>query len=249
MSGAGRALSSAGAIEPIGTVGGVDFAVLGPLEVRGSGGPIALGRGRPRRLLIALLLRAGRVVPSDVLIDQVWGAHPPTDGANALQVQVSYLRRALGLPPDGGPPALRTIAGGYVLDVTPDAVDLHRFERLLASAVEHLSEPSVGVVEAALAELEVALGLWRGEPLQEVAYEQFAAAEVERLDELRATALEREIDARLLLGRHEDAVPALRRLIADHPLREHFRAQLVLALYRCGRQADALRGVAARDRC
>ena len=121
---------------------------------------------------------------------------------------------------------------------------MHRFERLVASAAERLASRSADDAEAALAELRRGVGLWRGEPLQDVAYEPFAAAEVERLRELRATALEHEIDARLMLGRHEEAVPALRQLIAEYPLREHLRAQLVLALYRSGRQAEALRAFA-----
>ena len=114
--------------------------MLGPLEVRADGGTIELARGRPRRLLISLVLRARRVVPADVLIDQVWDVHPPADAANALQVQVSYLRRVLRLPSVGGPPALRTLAGGYLLDVAPDSVDVDRFERLVASAAERLGE-------------------------------------------------------------------------------------------------------------
>ena len=226
----------------------MEFALLGPLEVRGSDGPIEVGRGRPRRLLITLLLRVGRVVPTDVLIDQVWGDRAPADAANALQGQVSYLRRALGLSPTGGGPALRTAAGGYQLDVCPEAVDMVRFERLVASARERLTAGSVDEVEAALADLRDALDLWRGEPLQEFADQPFVVPEVERLRELQSAAREYEVEARLLLGRHEKVVPVLRRLIADYPLREHLRAQLVLALYRCGRQADALRAyTAARD--
>jgi predicted ATPase/DNA-binding SARP family transcriptional activator len=219
----------------------VEFAILGPLQVRRHGRNIPLRRGRPRALLTALLLRAGKVVSTDVLIDEVWGEQGLTNAANTLQVQVSYLRRALGLPATGDAPALRTVAGGYVLDVEPDSVDVHRFERLVTSAAGRLTKGEHLDAGAALAELREALDLWRGRPLQDVAYEQFAVADVDRLDELRAAALEYEIDARLLLGQHELAVPALRQLIAEHPLRERFRAQLVVALYRSGRQADALR--------
>ena len=219
--------------------------MLGPLEVRGESGPIALSQGRPRRLLIALLLRVGRVVPSDVLIDDVWGERAPADPVNALQVQVSYLRRALELPPAGEAPALRTVGGGYVLDVPPQSIDLHRFGRLVASAAERLARQSPGEAEAALFELRSALELWRGEPLQDVLHEQFATAAVDRLGELHAAAKEHDIDARLQLGRHEEAVQLLRPLIVEHPLRERLRAQLVLALYRSGRQADALRAFGA----
>jgi predicted ATPase/DNA-binding SARP family transcriptional activator len=219
----------------------VEFALLGPLEVRCDGGSIPLRRGRPRTLLLSLLLRVGRVVPTDVLIDDVWREHPLSDPANALQGQVSYLRRVLRLSSTGPAPALRTSAGGYVLDIDPASVDVRRFERQVSSAGDRLGNPNSGDAEAALSELRSALDLWRGEPLQDVASEPFAVAEVQRLRELRAAALEYEIDALLVLGRHEQAVPALRRLIAEHPLRERFRAQLVLALYRSGRQADALR--------
>ena len=219
----------------------MEFALLGPLEVRCESGLIPLRRARPRTLLISLLLRVGRVVPTDVLIDDVWREHPLSDPANALQAQVSYLRRVLRLSSTGPAPALRTTFGGYVLDVDPASVDVRRFERQVSSAAERLGSPTSGDAEVALSELRSALDLWRGEPLQDVAHEPFAAAEVQRLRELRAAALEYEIDALLLLGHHEQAVPALRGLIAEHPLRERFRAQMVLALYRSGRQADALR--------
>jgi DNA-binding SARP family transcriptional activator len=195
----------------------VDFAVLGPLEVRSDSGPILVSRGRPRRLLIALLLRPRRVVPGDVLVDQVWGDRPPTDAANALHGQVSYLRRVLGLAADGVAPALRTVAGGYVLDLADELLDVRRFERLVASATERLANGTADDVEAALGELRAAIGLWRGEPLQDVIYEQFAEVEIGRLSELRAVAVEHEIHARLLLGRHEEAVPAL---IGEYPMRE-----------------------------
>ena len=219
----------------------MEFALLGPLEVRCDSGLIPLKRRRPRTLLISLLLRVGRVVPADVLIDDVWRDHPLSDPANALQGQVSYLRRVLRLSSTGPAPALRTTVGGYVLDVDPASVDVRRFERQVSSAAGRLGDPTSGDAEVALSELRAALSLWRGEPLQDVAHEPFAVAEVQRLRELRATALEHEIDALLLLGHHEQAVPALRRLIAEHPLRERFRAQMVLALYRSGRQAEALR--------
>ena len=128
-----------------------------------------------------------------------------------------------------------------MLDVEPDQVDVHRFEERVSSAGARLEHPSKADAEAALGELHAALDLWRGEPLQDAKYEPFVLAEVEHSHELRAVALEYEIEARLLLGRHEQAVPALRQLIAEYPMRERFRAQLMLALYRSGRQADALR--------
>jgi len=166
---------------------------------------------------------------------------PPADPSNALQVQVSYLRRTLPLPGGDALPALRTVGGGYLLDVEPDHVDIHRFERGVSSATSSLSAPTRQDAEAALGQLRAALALWRGEPLLDVAFEKFAAAEVARLDELRMVAVEREIDALLLLGRHDEVAPMLQRLVAEQPLRERMRAQLVLALYRLGRQAEALR--------
>ncbi|HET6836216.1 MAG TPA: helix-turn-helix domain-containing protein, partial [Acidimicrobiales bacterium] len=122
----------------------MEFALLGPLEVRCDSGSIPLRRGRPRTLLISLLLRVGRVVPTDVLIDDVWREHPLSDPANALQSQVSYLRRVLRLPSTGSAPALRTSAGGYVLDVDPASVDVRRFERHVSSAGERLGNQTSG---------------------------------------------------------------------------------------------------------
>ena len=200
-----------------------------------------LRRGRPRTVLISLLLQAGQAVRADVLIEHVWGDDLPSNALNALQVHVSYLRRTLGLAADGEAPALRTVAGGYLIDVSDECLDVHRFERDIARAAQELAQPSREGAEAALVGLREALSLWRGDPLQDVAYNSFAIAEIERLHELRASALEYEIDALLALGKHDATVPALRRLIADFPLRERFRAQLVLALYRSGRQAEALR--------
>ena len=226
----------------------VEFAVLGPLEVRCDGEPLRLRRGRPRALLIALLLRVGRSVPADVLIDEVWGAEPPADAGNALQVLVSYLRRSLRLPATGPAPALRTMAGGYELDVEADQIDVYRFERAVSSAVQQLADPTVEQAELALEELQSTLALWRGPALQDVAYEAFVGAEVDRLSELRAVALEFEVEAMLRLGRHDEAIPALRQLVVDHPLRERFPAQLIVALYRAGRQADALRAFDATRR-
>jgi predicted ATPase/DNA-binding SARP family transcriptional activator len=217
----------------------VEFAVLGPLEVRRGDDVLAVRRGRSRIVLISLLLRAGQVVPVDVLVEHAWGDRLPADSANALQVQISYLRRALRLHGDDG--ELRTVGAGYALRVAPERIDLHRFEHGVSSAADRLRTASPGDAEAALDELAAALRLWRGEPLQDVAYEPFAVAEVARLHELHAAALEYQVDARLLLGDHEQVVPMLHQLVGDHPLRERPRAQLMLALYRCGRQADALR--------
>ena len=220
----------------------MEFAILGPLEVRDDGRLLTLRQGRARSLLTALLLRLGQVASADALVEEVWGEQVLADASNALQVQVSYLRRTVGLGSGVGRPALRTAGAGYLLDVEPDSLDAHRFEFLIHSAASS-GPPAPLPVDAkvALDELRAALGLWRGEPLQDLPDAPSAVAETARLEELRAAALEYEIDARLALGEHELAVPALRQLIAEQPLHERLRAQLTLALYRSGRQADALR--------
>ena len=197
--------------------------MLGPVEVRSGGRPVAIGRGKQRALLALLLLEAGRVVPAERLIDELWGERPPPTAATALQVYVSKLRKALG----GG--AIRTSAPGYVLECEPDDLDLRRFERLTADA--RGADP-----EHAARLLREALALWRGSPLADVDLPVEAA----RLEELRLAALERRFEAELTLGHGGDLVAELEALVAEHPLREPFRAQLMVALYQAGRQADAL---------
>jgi predicted ATPase/DNA-binding SARP family transcriptional activator len=223
----------------------LEFAMLGPLEVRRGGAVVSLRRGLPRRVLISLLLRAGRTVPADVLIEELWADDLPTNAANALQSHVSYLRRALALPSSGDTEALRTVDGGYRLDVPPQSIDVVCFEDAVSTASEHVRSGTRADAATALELIASALALWRGTPLADVASEQFAMAEVQRLLDLRVVALEHEIDARLLVGDHEGAVPRLRQLVVEHPLRERFWAQLALASYRCGRQADALRAIDA----
>ena len=219
----------------------MEFAVLGPLEVRDDGRLLALRQGRPRSLLTALLLRLGRVASVDALVEEVWGEQVLADSVNALQVQVSYLRRAVGLGSGPGRPALRRVGAGYLLDVDPDALDARRFESLIRSAAARLAAPRPVDANVALDELRAALGLWRGDPLQDLPDAPSAVAETARLEELRAAALEYEVDARLVIGEHDLVVPGIRQLIAEHPLRERLRAQLALALYRSGRQGEALR--------
>ena len=198
----------------------MEFQILGPLEVRDDGEPVALGGGKQRALLALLLLRPNEVVSSDRLIDELWHGEPPETARKALQVHVSNLRKALG---EG---RIVTQAPGYRLRVEPGELDLERFETLRG----------VGDADG----LRSALAIWRGAPLADFAYEPFAQAERHRLEELRLTTIEQRIEADLELGRHADLVPELERLVADEPLRERPRAQLMLALYRCGRQADAL---------
>src|SRR4051812_30410641 len=162
---------------------------------------------------------------------------------NALQTQISYLRKAL--TPVGAPPLIVTEPGGYALVVDPEQIDARRFEALVHSA-EHAVAASDGAdLNGALVSLDDALGLWRGEPLSDVGDVPFAVGEITRLTELFWQARERRLDVLLALGRHAEAVSELASLVEDHPLRERFHEQLALALYRCGRQADALRAVAA----
>ena len=210
----------------------LEVRILGTLEVRRDGAPLRL-KGRVRSSLVALLvLSAGEAVSADRLIDELWPGNDP--GARArLQVYVSQLRKALGS--DAG--VVETRPGGYALVLEPDALDAQRFERLAAVGREALA---AGEPERALETLSEALGLWRGPALADLAYESFAAVPAARLEELRLGAREDRIDADLALGRHAELIAELEGLVAEEPLRERVRRQLMLALYRCGRQADAL---------
>jgi DNA-binding SARP family transcriptional activator len=198
----------------------VEFRILGPLEVVDAGASLSLGGARQRAVLALLLTRPNEVVSLDRLIDELWGNEPPRTAANTVQYYVSQLRKLLGAE------RIVTQPPGYSIRVEPDELDLQRFERLLQR----------GDGDA----LHGALALWRGPALADFAYEPFAREEIARLEELRIVALERRIDADLELGRHGELVGELERLVAQHPLRERFRAQLMLALYRSGRQAEAL---------
>ena len=205
----------------------LDLRILGPLEVSDETGPITLGGQRQRALLAVLALSPGRVVATDRLVDLLWGEGAPKTAMASLQNGVAQLRKALGAE------TLETRAPGYVLCITPDQVDAHRFERSLSDARglpadqrrEHLSR---------------SLAMWRGPVLADFAFENFAQSEIRRLDELRFAALAERIDADLELGRHGDVIGELEGLVAEHPLRESFLQQLMVALYRAGRQAEAL---------
>jgi DNA-binding SARP family transcriptional activator len=207
----------------------MEFRILGPLEVLDRDRPLPLPGPRQRSLLALLLLNANHVVSADRLIDELWSHETAESGAAALQASVSRLRKALGT----GAAHLATTAPGYVLRVEPEQLDLHRFEALVASAAGEGPQ-------AASDTLRGALSLWQGPPLAEFAYESFAEAAIARLEELRLLALEKRVDADLELGRHAELVPELETLVAEHPLREGLRVQLMLALYRAGRQAEAL---------
>jgi DNA-binding SARP family transcriptional activator len=204
----------------------MDFRILGPLEVVADGQKVPLGGAKQRALLALLLLHPNRVVSRDRLIDELWETDPPETARTALQVHVSHLRKALGRD------RIVTQDPGYLVRVEPDELDLERFERLLGSVDRGDSAVAAGVLREALA-------LWRGPPLGGLD-DSFAQAQRARLEEQRLLALEQRIDAEVGLGLHAQLVPELDGLVCENPLREHLRAQLMLTLYRCGRQADAL---------
>ena len=203
------------------------FRVLGPLEVADEGGPVALGGQKQRALLALLLIHAGETVAVDRLVDQLWGEEPPRTATTSLQNFVSQLRKLLG------PDVLETKPPGYVLHADETTFDRARFEQLVAKARRAPPEERVQL-------LREALGLWRGPPLADFAYESFAQGEIQRLEELRLDALEQRLDAELALGSGAELVAELESLVATHPLRERLRGHLMVALYRSGRQAEAL---------
>src|SRR4051794_2977180 len=209
----------------------MEYRVLGPLEALGSEGPLPLGGAKQRALLALLLLNANHVVSRERLIDELWGEDPPETAVTSVQVYVSRLRKLL---PDG---SLVTRPPGYVLEVEPEYVDLLRFERLVKDGRASLA---AGDPIHAADTIREAIGLWRGPALTEFAAEPFAQVEAGRLDDLRVAALEERIDADLQLGRHAELTGELEVLITSHPHREHLRAQLMLALYRAGRQSESL---------
>jgi DNA-binding SARP family transcriptional activator len=205
----------------------LEFRILGPFEVSDETELIALGGPRQRGLLAILVLEAGRVVPTDRLIDLLWGEEAPKTATASLQNSIARLRRALGSD------VLETRAPGYVLNVAPSQLDARVFEQVLVDARRLPPEERRD-------RLQTALALWRGPALAEFAFDDFAQAEIRRLDELRLAAQEERIEADLALGRHGGVIGELEALVRDHPLRETFRTQLMLALYRAGRQAEAL---------
>jgi DNA-binding SARP family transcriptional activator/streptogramin lyase len=205
----------------------ISYRILGPFEVREGETEIELRGGQQRKLLAILLLHAGEAVSSDRLIDQLWHGEPPDTAVKALQGYVSSLRKQLGHE------AVETVGAGYRLDVVPEDVDAGRFEQLLAEARSLERVPAATKLRAALA-------LWRGPALADFAYDDFAQHEIDRLEELRLAAVERRIDLDLALGHHDDLVAELEALVRTHPLRERLRGHLMVALYRSGRQAEAL---------
>jgi DNA-binding SARP family transcriptional activator/tetratricopeptide (TPR) repeat protein len=207
----------------------VDFRILGPVEALDEGRDVAPRRAKQRSLLVELLLHANQLMSSDRLIDSLWGDTPPDTAAKALQGHVSALRKLLGRE------RIRTEHGGYRLNVLPGEIDLDRFETALHAA-RVTTEP-----EERARQIALALSAWRGEPLADVRYEAFAQPEIERIETLRTSALEERIEADLAAGRHAELLQEIERLVADRPLRERLHELLMLALYRSGRQAEALR--------
>jgi YVTN family beta-propeller protein len=210
-----------------------EFRILGPLEVQDNGRLAPLGGTRQRAVLAILLLHRGEVVSVDRLVDELWGERSPGTANKTVQVYISRLRKELGHD------TVLTRGGGYALEIEPDQLDAACFERLIDEGRAALDG---GDASAARDLLRQALALWRGPPLGDLAYEPFAQSHVARLEELRLVALEQRVEADLELGEHAALIPELETLVREHPTRERLRAQLILSLYRSGRQADALAG-------
>jgi DNA-binding SARP family transcriptional activator len=215
----------------------MDFRLLGPLEVTDDGREVQLGGARLRALLAILLLRRGDVVPFDRLIEDLYGGRAPRSASKTVQAHVSRLRKALGTHS-----SLRTEAAGYVLDVRPGALDIDRLDELIWRGRAELGAGDAGLASLTFRE---ALALWRGPALADFRYSDFAQSEITRLEEKRVGLIDDQVEADLALGRHAELVPELEALVGEFPLRERPRMQLMLALYRAGRQAEALECYAA----
>lgn len=215
------------------------FHMLGPLEVIGSAGSVHLAARSHRSLILALLSEANNVVSIDRLQEWLWPERLPRYAESALQAHISVVRKLLepGRVPWGKPSVVITKPPGYLIRVNDEDLDGLAFECLLARARR---AHGTGEVPAARTMLKQALALWRGDPLIDVAFLEAAQPTIRRLQELRLSALHLHNEAELSLGRHHDVVPDLMNLVAAHPVHEPFYGQLMLALYRCGRRADAL---------
>src|SRR6266511_6118796 len=212
-----------------------ELRILGALEARTNERPLALGPRKQRALLARLVISANQVVSRDLLIEDLWAGEPPPGAAKTLRSHISRLRSALEGAADA--PTIDARPPGYGLKLSADQRDASRFDRLARRGREALARGAADVAADRLAE---ALSPWRGPALDDVADEPFARAEAARLDELRLRVFEDRIDADLELGRHRDVVAELERLVDEHPLREQLWRQLMIALYRCDRQAEAL---------
>ncbi len=225
----------------------MEFRILGPLEVLGDGGVIELGRPQQRAVLAVLLSHRGQTISSDRIIGLLWGEKAPARAASVLQGYIYNLRRSLEphRPAHARPEVLLTQAPGYRLVVGAEELDAARFEALARQGHRLLGERRVGAARQALVD---ALALWRGPALAEFAQYPFAEAEGARLEELRQVALEERLEAELALGENAQAAAELEVLVGERPLREHLWELLILALYRCGRQGEALRASAQARR-
>ncbi len=226
-----------------GTAGVIDYRLLGPIEAGANGQVLDVGGQKQRALLAILLLNANQPVPRDVVVDRLWGERPPAGAQHTLEVYVSRLRKTL--EPAAAGPVVLARRGAYLLRAASERIDVCRFERLAGEGRRALAANAPGRAGGHLRE---ALALWRGAPLADVGDEPFARAEIARLEELRAGVLEDRIEADLALGRHVELVSELEALTAAFPLRERLHQQRMIALYRCGRQAEALAAYQAARR-
>src|SRR4051812_45889579 len=222
----------------------IRFSVLGPLAVTADGRPVTLGGSKQRALLALLVLHVNETLSTDRLVDELWGDRPPATATKTVRVHVSRLRRSLAVGDGAASGVVVTRKLGYELCVDAERVDATRFEELFAEGVRGLAD---SVPQRAEVALEQALSLWRGAPLSDLAHEPFALAHIGRLENLRLAALEALIEAKLACARYDEALARLDTLIAEHPYRERFRAQQMVALYRADRQAESLQ--AYRDAC
>jgi basic membrane lipoprotein Med (substrate-binding protein (PBP1-ABC) superfamily)/DNA-binding SARP family transcriptional activator len=214
----------------------VEYRILGPLEVTSDGRSIALGAGKQRAVLAVLVLHAGEIVSTDRLIELVWGEDPPRTAAHSVQIYVSELRKVLETP--GQAPVIETRSPGYLLRADPETVDARRFEGLVAEARGRLGrEDAAGAARS----LHKALDLWRGPPLPDFTYDEFARSEIQHLSALHLDALELLAGAECELGRAQEALSLVERGIGEDPLRERFRELQMICLYRLGRHPEALR--------
>ena len=227
----------------VGVVAVIEYRLLGPLEVDANGRAIEIGGLKQRALLAMLVLRANQPVPRDVLADQLWGEHLPAGAQHTLEVYISRLRKALG--DAAGYQLVLTRPGAYLLRVQDEHVDVNRFERLAGKGRQALAANAPGEAAAGFRQ---ALALWRGSALADLSDEPFARVEIARLEDLRAGVIEDRVEADLALGHHADVVGELKALVAECPLRERLQQQLMVALYRCGRQPEALAAYQAARR-
>jgi YVTN family beta-propeller protein len=221
----------------------IDYRILGPLEVSADGRPVEIGGPKLRALLVILLLRANKAVPRDVLVHDLWGERPPDGAQHTLDVYVSRLRKALEGAANG--PVVVTRPGAYSLRLADGHLDMSSFECLIEEGKSALAQ---NMPDQAAAKFRAALKLWRGQALVDLANGPGPHIEAARLEEMRLGAVEDRIEADLALGRHDDLAGELQALVASYPLRERLHGQLMIALYRCGRQAEALEAYQAARR-